>query len=76
MLALLTLLSIGCSPKIETRYVYVYPEEYLTAPTPIPKPWYGITCEDWPVVYAPAMERALTDCNADKQAIRDANKGD
>ncbi|WP_305046341.1 Rz1-like lysis system protein LysC [Geoalkalibacter sp.] len=63
------LLSLGCSPRIETRYVYVYPGKHLLAPTPTPKPWYGITCEDWPTVYAPMMERAIEECNADKKAI-------
>ena len=65
------LCSTACAPNIKTEYVYIYPDAQLTAPTPTPLPWIGITVEDWPTLYRPMMEQALTECNLDKQAIRD-----
>lgn len=69
------LFCMGCARQVtKTEYVYIYPAEELTAPTPMPLPWIGITVEEWPTLYRPMMEQALDACNIDKQAIRDLSK--
>lgn len=69
------LFCMGCARTITTtEYVYIYPAAELTAPTPTPLPWIGITVEEWPTLYRPMMEQALEACNIDKKAIRELGK--